>query len=331
LLIVGKPPHRYEVVENWLRLPEEWDLVETPGVAVDSKDRVYLFNRGEHPVTVVSTDGELIDHWGEDSIKRAHGITIGPDDSVYCVDDADHTVKKFSPDGRLLLQLGTSGEYSDTGATTVDYRTIERSGPPFNFPTNLALGRQGEIYVSDGYGNARIHKFSYDGELLQSWGEPGDGPGQFHVPHGIVVSDDGLVWVADRENDRIQRFDSNGEFVDEWTDLARPEDIYIDSEGAVVVAELGYHAGIWPGSTLPSPDATGGRVSIFDFEGELLSRWGGGRDPCAPGDFFAPHDVWIDSRGDLYVSEVHWSAGGKRGLVPRDCHSVQKFIRKEDR
>jgi DNA-binding beta-propeller fold protein YncE len=331
MLSVGSQPYRFEVVEAWPRLPAGWDLVEVAAVATDSQDRVYLFNRGECPVAIFSPDGEFVSHWGEQTIVRAHGLTVGPDDSVYCVDDLDHTVMKFSPDGELLLKLGVSGQYSDTGATSLDYRTIQRSGPPFNFPTDLALGGGGELYITDGYGNARVHKFSPDGELLKSWGEPGDGPGQFHVPHGIAVSPDGLVWVADRENDRIQRFDANGAFVDEWTQLARPTNIFIDNgidgAGAVYVSELGYHAGIWPGSPQPSPNATGGRVSIFNLQGELLCRWGGGKDPCARGDFFAPHDLWLDSRGDLYVSEVHWSAGGKRGLVPRACHCIQKFVR----
>lgn len=329
MLIVGSGPYRYEVVDNWPSLPGGWDLVEVAGVATDSQDRVYLFNRGEHPVAIFSPDGELISHWGEDSIARAHGITIGPDDSVYCVDDLDHTVKKYSLDGELLLKLGTSGQHSDTGATTIDYRTIQHAGPPFNFPTNLALGAGGELYITDGYGNACVHKFSPEGELLKSWGEPGDGPGEFHVPHGIGVSADGLIWVVDRENDRIQRFDSEGEYVDEWSDLARPADLFIDDSGNVIVAELGYHAGIWPGSPEPGPDDTGGRVSVFSSGGELISRWGGGKDPCAPGDFFAPHDVWVDSQKSLYVSEVDWSAGGRSGLVPRHCHSIQKFIRKD--
>ena len=93
------------------------------------------------------------------------------------------------------------------------------------------------------------------------------------------------------------------------------------------VAELGFRAGMWPGTSAPGPDATGGRISVFDHRGRLLARWGGGANPCAPGDFFAPHDLCLDSRGDLYVSEVTWSAGGDRGVVPADCHALQKFAR----
>jgi DNA-binding beta-propeller fold protein YncE len=211
----------------------------------------------------------------------------------------------------------------------VDFRTILRTGPPFHYPTNLALSPEGEMYISDGYGNARVHKFSAEGRLLFSWGEPGRGPRQFRVPHGIAVDGQKTVYVADRENSRIQLFTPEGKFLAEWTDVARPCQVFVDGIGNVYVAELGFHAGMWPGTTVPSVDAPGGRVSIFDRHGRLSARWGGGRNPCAPGDFFAPHGIWVDSGGDIYVAEVVMSAGGNRGLVSADCHALQKFVRKE--
>ncbi|MBW3542140.1 MAG: peptidyl-alpha-hydroxyglycine alpha-amidating lyase family protein [Planctomycetes bacterium] len=327
---VGSGAHRYRVVPGWPQLPAGWDLVEVAAIATDSRDRVYVFNRGRHPVVVFGPGGEFLHSWGDGLFARAHGITIGPDDAVYCVDDFDHTVKKFTTDGRLLLSLGASGRFSDTGATTLDFRTIRSSGPPFNFPTNLALAPNGEVYVTDGYGNARVHRFSPGGELLHSWGEPGRGPGQFQIPHGIAIDSEGRIYVADRENSRIQRFTPDGESLDEWPDIARPCEVFIDPRGAVYVAEVGYRAGMWPGIPAPHPSATGGRISIFDLEGTLLARWGGGDNPCALGDFYAPHDVWVDAQGSVYVSEVTLSAGGNRGLVPRDCHCVQKFVRDEE-
>jgi DNA-binding beta-propeller fold protein YncE len=301
--------------------------VEVAAVATDSRDRVYVFNRGPRPVIVCSPEGDVLHTWGEGQFARAHGITIGPDDAVWCVDDFDHTVRKFTTDGRLLMTLGESGRFADTGATTVDFRTIRRSGPPFNFPTNLAISPDGVLYVSDGYGNARVHRFSPAGELLGSWGEPGGGPGGFRIPHGIAIDTAGRVYVADRENSRIQRFSPEGEFLDQWTDVARPCEVFLDRQGIVYVAELGYRAGMWPGTEPPHADVTGGRLSLFNQEGRLLARWGGGENPCAAGDFFAPHDVWVDSRGSIYVSEVVQSAGGNRGLVPPDCHTLQKFTR----
>ena len=318
----------FEADDCWAKLPPGIAWREVAAVATDSRDRVFVFHRGDHPVLVFDPDGTFVASWGEGMFARPHGLTIGPDDAVYCTDDQGHLVSKFAPDGRLLLTLGTRGAPSDTGATSVDFRTILRAGPPFHYPTNLAMSRAGELYVSDGYGNARVHKFAADGRLLLSWGEPGTGPGQFRVPHGIAVDREGIVFVADRENSRVQLFDPDGRYLSEWTDLARPSQVSIDRTGRIYVAELGYRAGMWPGTSAPYPEASGGRMSIFDRAGRLLARWGGGEDPCAAGDFFAPHDVCVDSRGNIYVAEVVWSAGGNRGLVSPDCHSLQKFTRR---
>jgi sugar lactone lactonase YvrE len=302
-------------------------FVEVAAVASDSRRRVYVFNRGEHPIIVFTPEGEFLGSWGEGQIVRAHGLTIGPDDSVYCVDDVGHSVKKFSTDGRLLHTFANSGRPSDTGATSIDYRSIQRAAGPFNYPTDLAIAPGGDIYITDGYGNSRVHRFSPDGKLIDSWGEPGSGPGQFHVPHAIAINREGIVYVADRENSRIQLFSADGEFITAWNDIARPNGVFIDANSMVYVPELGYRAGMWPGTQPPQSNATGGRLSIFNLKGELLARWGGGENPCASGDFFAPHDAWVDARGDLYVGEVNWSGGGNKGVVPADCHCLQKFVR----
>lgn len=315
----------YHVVHPWPDLPPGRSWTEVTAVATNSKDEVFLFSRGPDPIMIFSPDGSFIDSWGRGLFVRPHGLTIAPDDSLFCTDDADHTVRKFSPAGKLLLTLGTSGRPSNTGATSVDFRTIQRSGPPFHFPTNVALSPHGEIYVADGYGNARIHKFTPDGRLLRSWGEPGTLPGQFRIPHGIATDPHGNIVVADRENSRLQFFSPDGEFLQEWMNIARPCQVAFDSAGYLCVAELGYKAGMWPGTSPPSPDATGGRLSIYSPDKKLLARWGGGENPTAPGDFFAPHDLTVDSRGNLYVAEVVFSAGASRGLVPPTCHTIQKF------
>lgn len=325
-VLVGGGSFTYRAEDRWVQRPPEYSWQEVSAVAVDSRDNVFVFNRGDHPVMVFDRKGQFLRSWGKGVFARAHGITIGPDDAVYCTDDLDHTVRKFTSDGELIWTLGTSGQPSDTGATSIDFRTITHAGPPFYFPTNTALSPEGEIYVADGYGNARIHKFSADGKLLLSWGEPGTGPRQFRVPHGIAVDCDGTVCVADRENSRIQCFAPNGEFLLELTDVARPCQVTFDAVGNLFVAELGYRSGMWPGTSPPTADATGGRISVFGPDYELLARWGGGLNPTAPGDFFAPHDIRIDSHGDVYVSEVVWSAGANRGHVSPDCHTLQKFV-----
>ena len=322
----GSGPYRYRARTDWACWPAGWQVPEVVGVATDSRDRVIVFYRGEHPVSVFDRSGEFLFSWGEGHFHRPHGITIGPDDSVWCADDFGHTVRKFTPDGKLLLTLGT-GQPSDTGATSLDFRGIQRAAGPFHYPTNVAHGPAGEVYVSDGYGNARVHKFAPDGTLLLSWGAPGGGPGEFRIPHGIAVDRRGIVYVADRENSRIQLFSANGELITQWPDVARPCEVAIDSGGLVFVAELGYRAGMWPGTAPPHAGATGGRVSIFDPEGKLLARFGGGERPTDAGDFFAPHDICLDSRGDFYVSEVVWSAAGGKKPASGEYHPLQKFER----
>ena len=168
LYYTGK--HAYKLVNEWAKLPEGWSYGDVCGLSIDSQDRVYVLNRGAHPVMVFDRDGNFLTSWGEGFFKRAHGSCIGPDNSVYCTDDVNHTVSKFTPEGDLLQVLGNIDEPSDTGYVLKSglhesLATIERGGPPFNRPTGVALSPSGEIYVSDGYGNARVHKFSPDGTL----------------------------------------------------------------------------------------------------------------------------------------------------------------------
>jgi len=317
------PDREFEASDRWHSLPAGWSWREATSVAVDSKDNVYVFNRGDHPLIVFDRDGKFVRAWGEGRFNRPHGITIDRDDCLWLTDDGGHAVYKHTTDGERLLTLGTPERPTDTGVQGMDYRTIRHTAGPFHFPCNVAIASDGTIFVADGYGNARIHAFSSSGALLRSWGESGSGPGQFHIPHGIAIAPDDTIFVADRENSRLQRFDTSGRQLAEWTDVARPCQVCI-RHGKVYVAELGFRAGMWPGTSAP-PDATGGRVSIFDLNGNLLQRFGGGSIPTAPGDFFAPHDIAVDSRGDVYVAEVTMSAGGARGLVTPDCHSLQKF------
>ena len=162
----------FEVIEGWEKLPEGWSFVEVAGVATDSKDRVYAFNRGEHPMIVFDADGNFLDAWGEGLFTNAHGIYIGPDDRIYAADNFDHTVRIFSPDGTLLKTLGEKNQPSDTGYVQ-GQTPVQHGGDPFNRVTNLALDSAGDLYIADGYGNARVHKFSADGEHLFSWENQG--------------------------------------------------------------------------------------------------------------------------------------------------------------
>lgn len=263
----------FGVCEGWGKLPVGWTFTQVAGVVVDKKDRVYVFNRGEHPLVVFDREGKLLTSWGEGIFTTPHGIFLTADECLYLVDCGDHTVRKFTLDGRLLQVWGTPGKASGDGR-------------PFNRPTDVAVAPSGDVYISDGYGNRRVHKFSPEGKLLLSWGKEGSGPGEFSLPHGIWVDDQGIVYVADREeNNRIQLFTPEGEFLGEWPGFRQPNDVYIDRDGLVYIPELQH------------------RVSILNRQGEVLARLGGA-ESAAPGEFIAPHTTYTDSRGDLYVGEV---------------------------
>ena len=317
---------KYQAVVGWEQLPAGYTHPDVAAVAVDSKDRVFLFCRSDHPVMIYERDGRFVGSWGEGVFTmRTHGITIGPDDSVYCTDDAGHSVRKFTPDGKLLLTLGANaGKPSDSGYDGSNITTVLHGAPPFNRPTNLAVAPNGDLYVSDGYGNARVHRFSAGGELLASWGEPGTGPGQFMLPHGIAVDATGNVLVCDRESDRIQVFSADGRFIREITEVQRPTQIVL-AQGLMYVSELGWRAGQRSFRHGQIGRDLSSRVTILDANGTVAARIGG-PDPCAPGSFCAPHGLAVDSRGDLYVAEVTWTIGAKAGLVPPDCHTFQKLM-----
>jgi len=313
IMAYGTGKYTYELIDGWAKCPDGWSFTDVGGVSVDSQDRVYILSRSARPISVFDHEGNFLTSWGEGFSRRAHGICIGPDGSVYGTDDGTHIVYKFNPDGNLLLTLGNKDHPSDTGYIHGDLTSIIRGGPPFNRPTGVALSSSGEIFVADGYGNARVHKFNADGKLLLSWGEPGDSPGQFRLVHNIWVDKQDRVWVCDRENCRIQIFDAQGKFLNQWTDVIRPTDMFIDDEDTVYVSELVR------------------RVSIFTIEGKLLARWGTGlvvqksidgqeRNPTL---FVAPHTIAVDSMGDLYVGEVVMTMGG----IDRGSRTIQKFAR----
>jgi DNA-binding beta-propeller fold protein YncE len=318
-------PLRYEVVEGWEQLPKGWTHPDVAGVAVDLEDRVFLICRGDHPVIMYDSRGTFLGSWGEgDFTRRTHGITIGPDNSVFCTDDGNHTIRKYTPGGKLLLTLGIMNTPSDTGYDGKDTKTVSKPGVPFNRPTNIAVAPSGDLYVSDGYGNCRVHQFSPTGQLKRSWGVPGQGPGEFLLPHGIAVAADGRVFVCDRENDRIQIFSPDGEYLAEWTDTRRPTHLVFDAAGRAHVSELWWQPGQVSGRYGAGGPGRAGRCSVYDRDGHVLARWGDA-DPTAAGNFAAPHGLAVDSRGDVYVGEVTWTFAASRGHVPESTHTFQKF------
>ena len=320
-MILNVGPRQYELVEGWGQLPAGWQWGQVGSVCVDSEDNVHAFTRTNHPYMIFDKSGKMIDHWGEGIFEDPHGMCITPDDTVYFVDRTPQTVMKFDKAGRHRLTLGTRGEHSDTGygeETRIagdpllsgggmpDRNGVGHSGPPFHHPTDVTVAPSGEIYVSDGYRNASVHKFAANGSLIKSWGATGsaadlrdtkDGPGQFHTVHGIWEHK-GKVYVSDRENNRIQIFTPDGQFLDMWAGFGRPTKIYIAPDDVMYVSELE------------------DRFSLVNLDGTFIGH-GGNRNERShePGKFWGPHGIWADSAGDIYVSEV---LEGQR---------VQKFAR----
>ena len=325
-MTVGTGSLTFTVEPGWPDIPDSARFVEAVGVAIDSQDLVYVFARAETPLLVFTTQGEFVRGWGKGQFVRPHGIWIASDDSVYLVDDMGHSVRHFSADGTLLRTIGPAGEPADTGAEGFDYRTIRPGGAPFNLPTNLVGGPGGDLFITDGYGNARVHRFSIDGKLLASWGSPGSDPGQFNVPHGIGT-DGNRLFVCDRENSRVQVFSPDGDLLDVWNDVVRPAQSFVDIDGLVYVFELGYRTGMFPWQT-SDPSRPGSRMSIFDNQGQLQARWGGDGNATSPESFYAAHDLCLDSHGNLYTAEVKDTAGKLVGDDTSMLPSLRKFVRK---
>jgi hypothetical protein len=318
--ILGSGEHSYRVAQNWAKLPEDWALTDVASVGVDSKDNVYAFNRGAHPMIVFDRDGNFLRSFGEDLFKRAHGLHIDADDNLYCTDDGDHTVRKCTPEGKVLLTIGLPSKPQPF-----------MSGEPFNRCTHTALSPSGEIYVSDGYGNARVHKYTPDGRLIKSWGEPGSDPGQFNIVHNIATDADGFVYVADRENHRVQVFDGDGRYQAQWNNLHRPCALCACGvkRTTFIIGELG--PGLPVNLNVPN---LGPRLTVVDSTGKRIARLGGENGPgLETGKFLAPHGLAIDSHGDIYVGEVgvtNWSTSFPNTPMPPEVNigrCLQKLVR----
>ena len=320
-VIIGSGDYRYRVDTEWGTLPPGWSYTDVAAVAVDSKDNVYVLNRGEHPMIVFDRAGNFLRSWGEDIFTKAHGLHIGPNETLYCTDDGDHTMRACTLDGKVLMTIGISGRPAQY-----------MSGEPFHRCTHTALSPDGDLYVSDGYGNARIHKYSPDGKLLFSWGESGVEPGQFNLPHNILCDADGWVYVADRENHRIQVFDGNGKFETQWHNMHRPSGLCMET----CANPLCYVGEIGPGMAvnINAPNL-GPRVTVMTNQGDVLARVGDIRAGRGPHQFISPHGLAVDSHGDLYVGEVSYTAWPRFPFSngnppPDDLRSMRKLIRIRD-
>jgi DNA-binding beta-propeller fold protein YncE len=274
---VGTGKYTYSVIQDWAKLPRGETFAMVSAVATDAQDRVYAFQRKDPPIAVFDRDGKFLTSWGNGAFLFAHGIFIA-NDTVYLTDRDSSVCLMYTLDGKPIQMLGRHGVHSDTGCEKPG-DLVPRAAGPFNYPSELVPAPSGDLYISDGYRNARVHRFTWDGQLKKSWGEPGKtAPGQFHLPHSLIVAHE-KVYVCDRENHRIQVFDLEGKFLELWTDIQRPMDISIDRDGMLVVSE-------------GNVNGSSARISVFDTAGKVLSRF----DCRGPG-----HGSWVDSHGDIYV------------------------------
>jgi streptogramin lyase len=265
----------YEPVSDFLQLPDDIQLGPCSAVAINSKGQLCLFHRGSQPILCFDAAGKFVRSWDDDLIGMAHGMRADSEDNVWVTDIKHHTVFKFSPIGKLLLALGTS----DRPGTDTNQ---------FNKPTDIAFGPNGDIFVTDGYENSRVIKFSRDGKFMSQWGVRGTKAGEFHLPHSIVIDAEQRVLVGDRENDRIQVFDLDGQFLEIWPGFA-PYGMAIDSSQRVFIA-----------------DGRASQLLRLNSEGQVDLRLGS--KGHAAGQFELPHMLAIDPAGNIYLAEV----GGQR-------------------
>ena len=271
---------RFDVDASWGTLPDGMRAGVVTGVVSDSQDRVYLCQQQQDPpVLVFDRDGNFLDSWGTGYVVEPHTMYIGPDDVIYLADRGAHVAMKLSVSGEVLLEVGSRGQPSDTGCFE-DEGVVLRAGGPFNRPTRLSPSPSGDLYASDGYRNCRVHRFAADGQFIASWGRPdGDGPGAFFSPHCLWVDNEGLIYVCDRKNNRIQIFDPEGEFVTQWTNVQLPTDLHIGRDGLFYLAER------------ESNEAAENLLTVRDGAGSVLASWTTPRS----------HQIWPDIHGDIYL------------------------------
>ena len=293
-----KNPDAYVLVENWLKMPEDLVLGNPTGLGTDSENNIVVFHRAsrvwqepmpedkiqENTILVIDKQtGEILKSWGADLFIMPHGLEVDKDNNVWITDVALHQVFKFSADGKLLLKLGEA-------------QIAGNDAEHFNLPTDVAVSDDGSFYVSDGYGNSRVVKFSKDGTYLFEWGKFGNKQGEFNIPHGIDLDRDDNVYVADRENNRIQKFDANGNFIAVWQNKITEQlySVNIDNQNEHLFG-IDY-------MTVDDTIVRGSDIFRFDLDVNLQTQFG--RTGFYDGPISRYHDIQIDDEGSIYVGDI---------------------------
>jgi DNA-binding beta-propeller fold protein YncE len=266
------PTLSYRAVPNFFQTPKEWHFGEVSGVAIDSRGHIFIFQRVTPMLSEFDANGKFLREIGPGLFTHPHGLRIDPEDNIWTTDDGSNLVLKLAHDGRPLLVLGRKGV-----AAEADWL--------FNEPTDIAFDKAGNLYVSDGYGNSRVMKFDRTGRFLKSWGSHGNGPGEFDLPHTIVIDKDDRVYVGDRENQRIQVFDAEGKFLKEWAGIGYPYGLCFGANGRLWMADGGYD-----------------RIVELGDNGKILGAIG--EPGHASGQFAWAHFLAFGADGRLFVADV---------------------------
>jgi sugar lactone lactonase YvrE len=293
----------FRVDPNWPAATSAVSPGGVTGVAVAADGHVWVVGVGRPPVREYDATGQFLRGWGEGELEQGHQIRLDRDGNIWIADAGRHCVHKFRPDGTRLLTLGTPGEPGDDATH-------------FHEPTDMAITSKGDIFVSDGYVNARIAHFRGNGTFVKAWGSRGSKPGQFSLVHGILADGRGRILVADRNNSRIQVFDQEGKFLTQWADVIVPWGMWLTGKGEVWVC--GSSPAAWRDKqralATPPHDQL---LMRFDLDGRLLQLWAA---PLGdkPGQLNWAHGIAADEQGNLYCGDFMGRRAQKFIRVPAD-------------
>ena len=294
----SKSISEYELIENWAKIPDDYILGNPTGVALTSNQNLVVFHRGSRSwqvpmpkekiiedtfIKIDKVTGKIIKSWGSNLFIMPHGLEIDKEDNIWITDVGLHQVIKYDSNGNELMVLGK--EY-----------TPGKDSLHFNLPTDVAVSENGSFYVSDGYGNSRIIKFSSEGEYLFEWGVFGENKNEFNIPHGLDLDKNGNVYVADRENNKIQKFDSLGNFIAEWKNevIGQLYSVNINNYENYLfgIDYIGFE------NLVP----LGSDIIKFDLDLNLKTKFG--RSGNYKGPKARYHDIQVDNKGNIYVGDI---------------------------
>lgn len=314
----------YDVDPQWPDRPDSMSARGyVSGLAIDDKDQIWLFKKGRDPIQVYTSDGEFVRSWGRDQFDSPHFLKIDHEGYVWTADFGQHVVQKFTQEGKLIMTLGVPGEAGN-------------DDKHFNMPTDMAITPSGDVFITDGYGNRRIVHYDKDGNYVKAWGQYGSTPGNFILPHAIVVDSKGRLYVADRNSGRIQVFNQDGELLDLWSNIIMPWGMSINERDEIWVCGSSPHWWLRNGEYPEYKDQVFMR---FSTDGRVQQVWHiplgdighDKNDPdflnLRPGEAVGVHAIAQDSKGNLFVGEIYSERAEKfNAVTKRPAHDTERPV-----